>query len=176
MTNFGEGTVFRIDPATNRVVRRIRVGGQPGGLAVSRSAIWVGNLAVPSIARISPASNRVVKRVRVGARPVWLAAKGYTVFASVQGLRAIARVDERKNRRIRLIRGLGQQPVDSGIVAGDLWVPNLRSNTLTRVDIRRNRVKETVRVGAGPFVVPDDPTELWVGSFQGDDVWHIRPR
>jgi hypothetical protein len=118
----------------------------------------------------------VVKRVRVGARPVWLAAKGYTVFASVQGSRAIARVDERKNRRVRLIRGLGQQPVDSGIVAGDLCVPNLRSNTVTRVDIRRNRVKETVRVGAGPFVVPDDPTELWVGSFQGDDVWRMRPR
>jgi hypothetical protein len=77
---------------------------------------------------------------------------------------------------VRVIRGMGQQPVDAGIVAGDLWVPNLRSDSLTRVDIRRNRVKERIRVGAGPFVVPDDPAELWVASFNGDDIWRMRPR
>ena len=118
----------------------------------------------------------MVKRVRVGSKPVWLAAKGVSVFASLQTSRAVARVDERSNRRVRLIRGTGVQPVDGGIVAGDLWVPNLRSNSLTRIDIRRNRVKETIRVGPGPFVVPDDPSELWVGSFQGDDVWRLKPR
>jgi DNA-binding beta-propeller fold protein YncE len=118
----------------------------------------------------------VIKRVWVGVKPVWLAAKGYSVFAAVQGPRAIARVDERRNRRVRLIRGMGVQPVDAGIVAGDLWVPNLRSNSITRVDIRRNRVKETVRVGAGPFVVPDNPAELWVASFGGNDIWRMRPR
>ncbi len=128
------------------------------------------------MARINPARNRVVKRILVGDKPVWLAAKGVSVFVSVQGARTVVRIDERKNRRVRTIRGMGQQPVDSGIVAGDLWVPNLRSNTLTRVDIRRNRVKETVKVGPGPFVVPDDASELWVASFQGDDVWRIRPR
>jgi hypothetical protein len=98
------------------------------------------------------------------------------VFADGCASRAVARVDERSNRRIRLIRGTGLQPVDGGLVAGDLWVPNLRGNSLTRIDIKRNRVKETIRVGAGPFVVPDDPSELWVASFNGDDVWRLRPR
>jgi len=148
----------------------------PAAWRFSRSAVWVGNLSLLSIARISPARNRVVKRVRLGAKPVWLAAKGVSVFAAVQGSRSIARIDERRNRRVRTIRGMGLQPVDAGIVAGDLWVPNLRSNSVTRVDIRRNRVKETIRVGAGPFVVPDDPAELWVASFNGDDVWRMRPR
>jgi DNA-binding beta-propeller fold protein YncE len=157
-------------------VSRIRVGGQPGGLAISRSAVWVGNFMHQTIARINPARNRVVKRVRVGSKPVWLAAKGYAVFASLQDARAVARVDERSNRRVRLIRGTGLQPVDGGIVAGDLWVPNLRGNSLTRIDIRRNRVKETIRVGAGPFVVPDDPSELWVASFNGDNVWRLKPK
>ena len=116
-----------------------------------------------------------MKRVVSGFAPVWLAAKGYSVFASNNLDRTVARIDERKNRRVALIRGLGQQPVDGGFVAGSLWVPNLRSNTVSRIDIRRNRVVETVRVGTGPFVVPDDPAELWVGSFGGRDVWRIRP-
>jgi hypothetical protein len=55
-------------------------------------------------------------------------------------------------------------------------VPNLRSNSITRIDLRRNRVVETIRVGPGPFVVPDDPAELWVASFAGHDIWRIRPR
>lgn len=42
--------------------------------------------------------------------------------------------------------------------------------------IKWNRVKETIRVGSGPFVVPDDPAELWVASFSGDDIWRLRPR
>jgi len=88
----------------------------------------------------------------------------------------VARIDERKNRRVALIRGLGTHPSDGGIVAGSLWIPNLRSNSISRIDMRRNRVVETVKVGKGPFVVPDHPEELWVASFAGTDLWRIKPR
>jgi hypothetical protein len=33
-----------------------------------------------------------------------------------------------------------------------------------------------VRVGGGPFVVPDHAEEIWVGSFGGTDLWRLRPR
>jgi DNA-binding beta-propeller fold protein YncE len=71
---------------------------------------------------------------------------------------------------------VGSYPVDGGIVAGSLWVPAMRSNTIARIDLRRNRVVETVRVGEGPFVVPDHPEEIWVASFSGRDIWRIKPR
>ena len=72
-----------------------------------------------------------------------------------------------------LIRGLGTDPSDGGIVAGSLWIPNLKSNSISRIDLRRNRVVE--KVGVGPFVVPDHPDELWVASFGGRDLWRLRP-
>src|SRR6185437_76097 len=36
------GTVDRIDPGTNRVVRRIGVGNRPTGIALVNGALWVG--------------------------------------------------------------------------------------------------------------------------------------
>ncbi|HEX2293405.1 MAG TPA: hypothetical protein VHH55_08830, partial [Gaiellaceae bacterium] len=78
--------------------------------------------------------------------------------------------------RVALIRRLGRQPVDGGIVGGSLWVPNQSSNSVSRIDLRSNRVVEAIRVGTGPFVVPDHPDELWVGSFGGTDIWRLRVR
>jgi YVTN family beta-propeller protein len=76
---------------------------------------------------------------------------------------------------VALVKRVGTYPVDLGVVAGSLWVPNQRSNTIARIDLRRNRVVETVRVGLGPFVVPDNAEEIWVASFGGTDIWRIRP-
>jgi YVTN family beta-propeller protein len=107
--------------------------------------------------------------VHLSPSPPWRWSPGRTGRRRPRSRGGLALADELRHRD-----GAADQSGDER-VAGDLWVPNLRSNTVTRVDIRRNRVKETIRVGAGPFVVPDDPAELWVASFQGDDVWRIRP-
>ena len=108
------------------------------------------------------------------APPEWLASRGYFVWAANRLDNSVAKIDERKNRRVALVKRVGRQPVDGGIVAGSLWVPNQRSNTVARIHLSRNRVVETVRVGNGPFVVPDHASELWVGSFGGRDIWRLR--
>src|SRR5262249_13961630 len=40
-TWFEDGTLTRLDPQTSRVVERIRVGGNPAGLALCRGQLWV---------------------------------------------------------------------------------------------------------------------------------------
>jgi len=41
VANSGDGTVSRIDPATNEVVVIITIGGAPVGVAVSGETVWV---------------------------------------------------------------------------------------------------------------------------------------
>jgi peptide/nickel transport system substrate-binding protein len=41
VANAGDGTVSRIDPVKNEVVRRIRVGNAPTGVAVGDGYVWV---------------------------------------------------------------------------------------------------------------------------------------
>ena len=41
VTNYLDGTVSRIDPATNRVVATLEVGRHPDHIAVGEGGIWV---------------------------------------------------------------------------------------------------------------------------------------
>jgi DNA-binding beta-propeller fold protein YncE/outer membrane lipoprotein-sorting protein len=54
------GYLLRIDPHSNQVSAKIRLGGSPAGIAVSPSAIWVANFQDGTLSKVDPATNRVV--------------------------------------------------------------------------------------------------------------------
>ena len=56
VANSLDGTVTRIDPATNTVRATIPVGDGPNGIAVVDGAVWVSNELAGTLSRIDPAS------------------------------------------------------------------------------------------------------------------------
>jgi virginiamycin B lyase len=85
---FGTGEVVRIDPTTNTVIARVKVGEKPCGITAAAGAIWVGNYTGNSVMRIDPATNRVVKRfsvqlvydVLVGHGSVWATSQNGVLY------------------------------------------------------------------------------------------------
>ena len=79
------GTVSRIDPASNRVVATIRMprpGHHPEAIAAGAGMVWVAASA-GSVWRIDPASNRVVGKVDTGRllyKPIGLAVEDDAVW------------------------------------------------------------------------------------------------
>jgi len=79
--NQGDGSVSRIDPATNKVVATIEVGvpGPGGDIAVGEGSVWVTAFEYP-LSRIDPSTNKVAQQfygkggdaIRVGRGSVWL--------------------------------------------------------------------------------------------------------
>ena len=69
VANRQDGTVSRIDPATNSVKAGIPVGAGPAGLAATRGAVWVAASGEASLSRIDVDSQDVSDDVRVGASP-----------------------------------------------------------------------------------------------------------
>lgn len=64
------GTAVRVDPRTNRVLARVRVGVNPGDGAIdTKGRVRIPNKADGTVSRIDPASNRVVETVKVGGAP-----------------------------------------------------------------------------------------------------------
>jgi YVTN family beta-propeller protein len=55
VANGHEGTVTRIDLATNTVVETIAVGRAPFSIAVGEGAVWVTNREEDTLTRIDPA-------------------------------------------------------------------------------------------------------------------------
>jgi YVTN family beta-propeller protein len=79
--NQGDGSVSRVDPATNKVSATIEVGvpGPGGDIAVGEGAVWVTAIGKP-LSKIDPATNRVTTQyvgkggdaLRVGLGSLWL--------------------------------------------------------------------------------------------------------
>jgi YVTN family beta-propeller protein len=75
--------LFEIDPATNRVVHSIRVGGRPLGVAVGGGAVWVANYKDGTVSRVDPQSRTVVS-TKVGRYPTSIAAGVGGVWVTVR--------------------------------------------------------------------------------------------
>ena len=58
--------VWRIDPSTGRIVRRIATGRYPAFLAAGGGSVWVAQDEAGSVARIDPGTNAVVATIPVG--------------------------------------------------------------------------------------------------------------
>jgi DNA-binding beta-propeller fold protein YncE len=68
VANFGDGTVSRIDPGTNRVVAVTGLPAtNPQGLVAARGSMWVGSTAAGEVFRIDPATNAVDGAFETGA-------------------------------------------------------------------------------------------------------------
>jgi YVTN family beta-propeller protein len=66
--------LWRIDPKTNRVVGRVRVGDSPFAVATDGSSVWTANLDDGTVSRIDPKQGEVVATIKVGPRPTDIAA------------------------------------------------------------------------------------------------------
>jgi DNA-binding beta-propeller fold protein YncE len=88
-----------VDPATNKVVAKIRVAPQPSGIEFAQGAVWVADAGGPSISRIDPATDRVTATVRVGPRSACcsehmsLAVVRGAIWAAVPNANQLVRLD-----------------------------------------------------------------------------------
>jgi YVTN family beta-propeller protein len=65
-------SVWQIDSGVNRVVRSIRVGPLPFGIALGEGAVWV-TTSDGMVSRIDPTTSKVVRQIRVGGTPFGIA-------------------------------------------------------------------------------------------------------
>lgn len=80
-------TVIRIDPETDRVLKRISLAAeQPALLAVGAGAVWTANVDASSVTKIDPATNRIVRTIPLGSDtsiPCGLAAAGQALWVAM---------------------------------------------------------------------------------------------
>ena len=88
VANRDDGTVTRIDAATDAVTDTVRVGGSPGAVAAGLGAIWVADGGTGAVIRIDPRTRRVTRRIAVGSAPSALALAGGSVWVAATASRA----------------------------------------------------------------------------------------
>jgi YVTN family beta-propeller protein len=124
------------------------------------------------VIRVDPATNRVLATIALPSAG-WTAASDDAVW--VTNGDGVTRIDPATNTVVASVDLKTNALGDPAVVGGMLWVPKIRESTIAVIDPATNAVAQTVKVGKGPFVVTAIAGEAWVPSWQGRDIWRLKP-
>jgi YVTN family beta-propeller protein len=159
------GTLVRIDPRTNRVRKRIRVGAGACFMTADAHALWIANYK-GGLVRVTPRGR--VKRIAVGATPDNVLVAFGRVWVTTWGDGKLAVVDPRTLRVIRRT-DVGGHPAGLAARNGAVWVGFTRDATsIARVNPRTFRI-DRIDVGVrDPRGFVAGTKDLWIQANTGD--------
>lgn len=161
---FGADKIVAIDPATGRVVRQVRLPGQPEGLASGFKDLWVVRQKPPSLTRISP-EGKVLHEYALGAEPRLVTVGQSYVFASNYRDGSISRLNPRTGdvSTVKVCDGA------QGMAAGGavLWVSCTPANQVVAVGQQDLKVLGRLDLPGEPDAVHVVDGAVWVALARG---------
>jgi YVTN family beta-propeller protein len=175
VTNSGDGTVTRIDPATGNAGRPIRVGERPAGVAIGGGSVWVADSGSSTVSRLDPKTEASRGEIRVGVRPSAIRFGFHRVW--------VANVNDDTVSRIIAATGasdlppirVGSHPAGIAISARSVWVANSADGTVSRIAASGDVLEAAIRVGNRPRGVGAGSDYVWVTNELDGSVSRIEP-
>jgi streptogramin lyase len=153
-----DGSVWRIDPVTNKATVIKAVANDPRAISAGEGAVWVADNIGRAIHKIDPASNRVVSSLRAGDGAVEVAAGQGAVW--VVGRAGVVRYDPVSGHSEQLVRpNLYDSSAYIAFGASDVWYAD-DFGRLIQIDPATNKFTQHQMEKAA--------ADLAVG---GDSVW-----
>ena len=177
VANAAQGTVSRIDPATNTVTGSTRVGRNPAMLAAGFGSVWVANKTSQSVSRLDARTGRLQATIPVNNQyfsPTQLTVDADAVW--VQDEARLWRLDPAINT---MTDRTGDWEIGGGlaVVDGLLWVSGrTRSGAgqIVRVDPSTSRVVDRFPTG-GDGVMAVGGTSIWLAGITTQTVYRYDP-
>ncbi|MEI6815115.1 MAG: beta-propeller fold lactonase family protein [Bacteroidota bacterium] len=173
----GNDMVSAIDVAKNAVIKTIRVGHSPYGVAVSAdgSKVYVTNSGSNSVSVINTADKTVTATIGVGYQPVGIAVSpdGKKVYVA-NGLGNTISVINAATNSVSATINVDQYPYGL-VVSPDnkkVYVANFYTNKVTVIDAEKNRIASSITVGTYPFgiAITPDGSKVFVANNGSNNV------
>jgi YVTN family beta-propeller protein len=147
VANWWDGTLTRIDPATNAV-------GAPLSLTIT--------------------GNEGPQAVTSGEGAIWVAMQAYDSAGNNMIAGPVERLDATSGQVVATIP-VGKGGFDITTSPGAVWVTNYMDDTVSRIDPATNLVTATISVGHRPFGIAYGLGAVWVANEKGPSVSRIDP-
>ncbi|MFP5353068.1 MAG: hypothetical protein ACLGIB_10975 [Actinomycetota bacterium] len=174
VVNGGDQTAQRIStiPMETEPDRPVRLGTLPGQVAIADDAIWIGAIEGDEITRIGPDGPRSVRvgrtpqSVTVGPDAIWVASfdDGSLWRISPEGQPAPEEFP---------LEGAFPSALATGF--GSVWITDVVSNNVLRVDEATGEVTDEIPVGDSPTAIAVGEGGVWVANYNDATVTHIDP-
>ena len=151
----------------------VEVGTLPGEIALSEKAVWVGAIEGNEVSRIG---SQGLRRVMVGRTPQSVAVGTDAVWVASFGDGSIWRIpadDERPVAEEFELEDAFPSAIATGF--GSVWITDVVSNTLIRMDEVTGTVTEEIPVGDSPTAVATGEGGVWVANYNDGTVTHVNP-
>jgi virginiamycin B lyase len=162
--------VLRIDPATNKILARVRIPGEAcSGLAFGFASVWTPVCGKkPALVRVDATKNAISATIPIApaGSEGGIAASDDSVWMVSDKSGTLVRVDPSSNNvRERILIPPGSfNPVFSG---GTVWITGVESDVLTAVDAISGKVLASIPVGSKPRFLTAGAGSIWTLN-QGD--------
>jgi peptide/nickel transport system substrate-binding protein len=175
LASIEEDAIGVIDVTRGEIVASVKVGAQPGAVAIGEGFAWLVNTGSDTVARIDLATRTVTREIDVGRTPTGITVAGGSIWVANSGERTVTRINADTARVVDTIE-VGNGP--AALAAGDdaVWVAITRDSTLVRIDAASGTPGEPIPVGAGPVALAADASGLWVASADVAAVTRLDPR
>ena len=182
VTNTNSNNVSVIDPITNEVTAKIKVGAEPRGIAVSPdgSTVYVTNFQDDTLSIIQRATNTVTDTIDVGNGPIGLAvAPDSARVYVVNGLggdvisNGTISVIEAASKTVAATIPVGKQPQAIALTPdGDrAYITNYEDSSVSVLDLKTHTALNPIFVGHGPdgIAVAPDGEKVYVVNYGFED-------
>lgn len=179
--NFGDGSMTRIDPATERAVTV--PAGKVAGLTTDGDDLWVaedGN----HLSKIDGKTGVEEGTIQIGSTPLFEvgnagfpAVGGGSIWLTVPkagspgAAQSLWRIEPESGRVLAKI-AIGRDPVPPFVEDGRVWV--ITADALLRLDMASDQTIP-IAVASGPFGLAAGAGSLWVGHESPTEVWRLDP-
>ncbi len=166
VTDSGNRSLERINPATDTVVQQIPVGNSPRSVAVGSGGVWVANSLDDTVSRIDPRTGHPSLTIPVGGTPVAIALGDGAVWTANSTDGTVSRIDLGTAPVVRSIT-VGNGPDAIAFADGAIWVANGLDGTVSRIDPATDTETDRLPVEEGPTSLAASGGSLWVASQFG---------
>jgi DNA-binding SARP family transcriptional activator/streptogramin lyase len=165
----GASTLFRVDPATGTVTRRLALGSHIDGVAFGAGSVWVVRGTPPMLLRVDPSTAAVTAKIQIAARrgvtqpfPIGVAVGEGAVWVLNGNTGTVTRVDPTLDAVSATVSRVSLDATRIAAGAGAIWVADADGEAVLRIDPKTNRVVQTIPVGGTPTALAAGTRALWV--------------
>jgi hypothetical protein len=151
VSEYASPYLLKIDPRTNRVLTKTKIGFGSCGLAYGAGWLWIEDTSSNTISRVSARSGRRVAAIKVNAQPYDAIFAYDAAWATSNGFGDVERIDPARNKVVKRVPLVGA----TGLVAafGSVWAAG--QDGVIRIDPTTNQVAATIPLGT-PFLGDPD--------------------
>jgi YVTN family beta-propeller protein len=132
VTNWGDGTVSKINVSTDTVTATVTVGTNPRGVAFDGSNIWVANNGDGTVSKVDVSTDTVTATVTVGTNPVGVAFDGNNIWVTNANDGTVSKIDVSTDTVTATVT-VGTGPRGVAFDGSNIWITNNGDGTVSKI-------------------------------------------